>query len=206
MFIIILKTRDFILDNNEEFIRIIKERLSEERFIHSLNVAESAAQLAEKYGADAEKAYTAGILHDITKEESHGAQTEYITRNGKVLTELERLNGKVLHQMSGSLFCRLELGIDDEEILGAVRYHTTGRRNMTLLEKVVYTADFISADRCYPDVEVMREKARQSLEEAMLYSLRWTIRDLSSKTLLIHPDTLECYNWILENEMKRKIV
>lgn len=171
-----------------------------------MNVAESAAQLAEKYGADKEKAYTAGILHDITKEEAHEAQKEYVTRNGIALTELERLNGKVLHQISGALFCRLELGIDDEELLGAIRYHTTGRRDMTLLEKVVYTADFISADRCYPDVEVMREKAQRSLEEAMLYSLTWTIRDLSSKTMLIHPDTLECYNRILENEMKRKIV
>ena len=171
-----------------------------------MNVAEAAAQLAKKYGADVEKAYIAGILHDITKEESHEAQREYITRNGIGLTELETLNGKVLHQMSGALFCRFELGIDDEDILGAIRYHTTGRRDMTLLEKVVYTADFISAERCYPDVEVMREKARQSLEEAMLYSLRWTIRDLSSKTMLIHPDTLECYNQILENEMKRKIV
>lgn len=190
------------MNNNEEYIKIIKERLSEPRFIHSMNVAKSAAQLAEKYGANAEKAYTAGILHDITKEETHEAQREYLSRNGIALTRLEMLNGKVLHQMSGALFCRLELGIDDEDILGAVRYHTTGRRDMTLLEKIVYTADFISAERCYPDVEIMREKAQKSLEEAMLYSLRWTVKELSSKTKLIHPDTLECYNWVLENEMK----
>lgn len=194
------------MNNNEEYIKIIKGRLSEERFTHSMNVAESAAQLAEKYGANTEKAYTAGILHDITKEELHESQKEYLIRNGITLTELEKLNGKVLHQISGALFCRLELGIKDEEILGAIRYHTTGRWDMTLLEKVVYTADFISADRCYPDVEVMREKAQQSLEEAMLYSLRWTVKDLSSKTMLIHPNTLDCYNQILENEMKRKIV
>ena len=167
-----------------------------------MNVAESAAQLAEKYGANAEKAYTAGILHDITKEESHEAQKAYLTQNGIALTELEHLNGKVLHQMSGALFCRLELGIDDEDILNAVRYHTTGRRDMSLLEKIVYTADFISAERCYPDVEIMREKAQKSLEEAMLYSLRWTISNLSAQSKLIHPDTLECYNWVLENEKK----
>ena len=171
-----------------------------------MNVAESAAQLAEKYGADAEKAYTAGILHDITKEESHERQIEYISQNGVALTQLERLHGQVLHQMSGALFCRLELGVDDADILGAIRYHTTGRRDMTLLEKVVYTADFISADRCYPDVEVMREKAQQSLNEAILYSLRYTLNSLSEKTQLIHPNTLECYNWILENELKRKSV
>ena len=167
-----------------------------------MNVAKAAAELAEKYGADKEKAYTAGILHDIMKEESVDIQKEYIARNGVTLTALESLNKQVLHQMSGEAYCRLELGIGDEEILGAIRYHTTGRRDMTLLEKVVYTADFISEDRCYPDVEVMREKAKISLDEAMLYSLRYTINTLSSKTLLIHPDTLECYNRILENEMK----
>lgn len=188
-----------MLYNNDEFIGIIKKRLSEQRFIHSLNVAEAAICLAEKYGADAEKAYTAGILHDIMKEESLDIQRKYISRNNENMTALEYLNKQVHHQMSGAAYCRTELGIDDEEILGAIRYHTTGRRDMTLLQKVIYTADFISADRSYPDVCVMREKAMQSLESAMLYSLRYTIKDLAGRTMLIHPDTLECYNSILEN-------
>ncbi len=185
--------------SNEDYIEIIRQRLSEERFIHSMNVAKAARDLAKIYGADPEKAYTAGILHDITKETDHAWQAEYLERNGIKLSALEKINGRVLHQMSGALFCRKELGIDDGEILSAVRFHTTGRRNMALIEKVLYTADFISEERRYPDVEVMREKARRSLDEAMLYSLRYTINSLSSKIMLIHPDTLDCYNDILEN-------
>lgn len=184
--------------NNDEFISIIKSRLSEERFVHSLNVAKAAAMLAEKYGADAEKAYTAGILHDIMKEEDIDIQRKYIAANHEKMTALEYFNKQVHHQMSGAAYCKTELGIDDNEILSAIRYHTTGKRDMTLLQKVLYTADFIAADRCYPDVAVMREKAMENLEEAMLYSLRYTLKDLAGRTMLIHPDTLECYNSILE--------
>ncbi|MDE6412862.1 MAG: bis(5'-nucleosyl)-tetraphosphatase (symmetrical) YqeK [Eubacterium sp.] len=184
---------------NDEFIRVIKDRLSDKRFQHSLNVAASAKELARKFGADEEKAYTAGILHDIMKEENIDIQREYMKKNGEDKRELEFPNHLVYHQMSGAAYCRLELGIDDEDILSAIRYHTTGRSGMTLLEKVVYTADFISADRSYPDVAVMREKAKQSLEDAMLYSLRYTISDLTKRAKPIHIDTVECYNDILEN-------
>lgn len=190
--------------SNDEFISIIKRRLSESRFVHSMNVAKAAAELAKKYGADEEKAYTAGILHDIMKEESLDIQYEYISRNNEIMTVLERSKSQVVHQMSGAAYCRIELGIDDEEILSAIRYHTTGKRDMTLLQKIVYTADFISAERSYPDVEIMRGKAHNSLEEAMLYSLKYTINDLASKAMLIHPDTLECYNSILENFMEKE--
>ncbi|MDE5604877.1 MAG: bis(5'-nucleosyl)-tetraphosphatase (symmetrical) YqeK, partial [Eubacterium sp.] len=179
---------------NDEFIRIIKDRLSDKRFQHSLNVAASAKELAKKFGADEEKAYTAGILHDIMKEENIDIQREYMKKNGEDIRELEFPNHLVYHQMSGAAYCRLKLGVDDEDILSAIRYHTTGRKGMTLLEKVVYTADFISADRCYPDVAVMREKAKQSLEDAMLYSLRYTISDLTKRAKPIYIDTVECYN------------
>ena len=94
------------------------------------------------------------------------------------------------------------LGIGDPEILGAIRYHTTGRRGMTLLERVVYTADFISADREYPDVSEMRALAEVSLEEAILYSLKYTMNKLLGENALIHPDTLECYNYLLEEKIK----
>ena len=185
--------------NNDEFIKRIEERLSEKRFQHSMNVAESAKELAKKFGADEEKAYTAGILHDIMKEENIDIQLEYIAKNGDDTEKLKFANTQIYHQMSGAAYCKIELGIDDEGILTAIRYHTTGRRGMTLLEKVVYTADFISADRCYTDVDVMREKAAESLEDAMLYSLRYTISDLTKKAKPIHIDTVECYNDILEN-------
>ncbi len=188
--------------NTQQYIDLISRCLSKKRFIHSLNVADSALELAKKYGADEYKAYISGILHDIMKEEQLNLQKMYIERNGE--SPNPYMSKSVYHQMSGAAYCRLELGIEDKEILNAIRYHTTGRRGMTLLEKVVYTADFISADRQYPDVEMMREKAQSSLEDAMLYSLKYTISDLISKGLPVHTDTVECYNWILENYEKEK--
>lgn len=186
----------------EKYIEIIKSRLSPSRFVHSLNVADSAAELAKKYGADADKARLAGILHDITKETPLSEQYGYITKGGDVLSKLELNNPAVIHQKSGEAYCRLELGISDPDVLGAIRYHTTGRRGMSLLERIVYTADFISADRTYPDVSEMRSLAQSSLEDAIMYSLKYTISKLLGETALIHPDTLECYNYLLEERIK----
>ena len=188
--------------NKDYYESLIKSRLSDYRFTHSMNVAKSAVELAEKYGADKEKAYIAGVLHDVMKEENLDVQREFIEKNGEKMTFLELNSKSVYHQMSGSAYAKLELNIDDEDILNAIRFHTTGRRGMRLLEKVIYTADFISAERNYPDVDVMRAKAKVSLEDAMLYSLKYTINDLTSKTAVIHPDTIECYNWIIENNFK----
>lgn len=188
--------------NTESYIDLLKSRLSEYRFNHSMNVAKSAVDLAEKYGADKEKAYVAGILHDVMKEEELEIQRDYIEKNGEKMTPLELKSKSIYHQMSGSAYAKIELQIDDEDILNAIRYHTTGRKNMSLLEQVIYTADFISAERNYPDVDIMREKAMVSLDDAMLYSLKYTINNLTSKTSVIHPDTLECYNWIIEKNFK----
>lgn len=186
----------------EKYESLIKERLSEHRYRHSLNVAESAMMLAKKYGADENKARLAGILHDIMKETPLDIQYEYILNGGESISKLERHNSSVIHQKSGAAYCRTELDITDREVLGAIRWHTTGRRGITLLERVVYTADFISADRNYPDVDEMRRLAQNSLESAMLYSLKYTIHKLVDKTELIHPDTLECYNYLLEENIK----
>lgn len=186
--------------NTDNYIDLIKSRLSEHRFIHSMNVAESARALAKKYGADEEKAYTAGLLHDIMKEESLDVQRKYIEKNGYKMTAIEISSSSVYHQMSGAEYCKSELQIEDNDIINAIRYHTTGRSKMSLLEQIVFTADFISADRKYPDVDIMREKAEISLEEAMLYSLRFTIKFLADRKSVIHPSTIECYNWIVQNK------
>lgn len=187
--------------NTDKYINLIKSRLSEYRFIHSVNVAESAKMLAEKYGADVEKAYAAGLLHDVMKEEELDIQRDYIEKDGYKMTALELSSRSVYHQMSGAQYCRHDLGIDDEDILNAIRFHTTGRADMSLLEQIIFTADFISAERSYPDIDIMREKANESLEEAMLYSLSFTIKYLTERTLVIHPSTIECYNWVVQKKM-----
>ena len=184
-------------DRNEEFINEIRKQLGDYRFIHSLNVAKTAVELAKRYGADEEKAYTAGILHDVLKDKTPEYLLGYLDENGVLLTQVERSNHKLYHAMAGAVYVKNELGITDKDIINAIRYHTTGRKNMSLLEKVIYIADFISEDRNYDGVERMREKAKLSLECAMEEGLQFSIIELSEKLLPIHPDSIDAYNQIV---------
>jgi nicotinate-nucleotide adenylyltransferase len=100
--------------------------------------------------------------------------------------------------MAGECYLRLEMGIADPEILGSVRYHTTGKAGMTLLEKIIYVADYISAERNYPDVDVMRDLSlNHSLEKASLYSLIYTFNKMTKLQGIIHPDSVEYYNELI---------
>ena len=182
-----------------EIEKYLKEldRLSEYRRIHSLNVSAEAVRFAEKYGADVEKARIAGLLHDITKETAGDLQLKIIEKGGIMLTELERRSPKLWHAISGACVIRDELGIDDPDIFNAVRYHTTARAGMSLLEKVIFLADFTSAERSYPDIDVIRRYGEQSLEEGMLYGIGTTIARLAGRGDLISPDALAAYNEIL---------
>lgn len=181
----------------EQFTEIIRSRLSAYRFEHSLCVAQEAKRLAERYGADAEKAYVAGLLHDIMKDADLSDQERILTDFGVDLDAVERQSPTLWHARTGAVFLEKILDITDKDILSAVRYHTTGRAAMSLLEKVLFVADFTSSDRDYPDVDVMRRLADQSLEDAMLYGVEYTIRDLMSKGRPVHPDTLAVYNDIV---------
>ena len=181
-------------DGLSDYRKILSEKLDDYRIYHSECVSECAAVLAEKYGADPEKSRLAGLMHDVMKNADTNEHFEYIEKSGEKLTEVDYSNPKVWHQISGAAFLRESGIISDEEILGAVRWHTTGKADMTLLEKIVYVADFISADRDYPDVGVVRKLADESLESAILYTSRYTVNKLASKNLPIHPATVECYN------------
>jgi predicted HD superfamily hydrolase involved in NAD metabolism len=183
--------------NNEEYINLIKSRLSDYRFYHSICVADKAKELAKKHGVDSEKAYVAGILHDIMKEENLDVQKNIIEQDGYKMTAVEIASPNVYHQMSGAKYVESELGIDDSNIISGIRYHSTGHENMTTFEMVIYLADFTSADRNYPDVDKMREKTDEGLLKGMLYSLTYTITKLANQNKQIHPDTIHCYNWVL---------
>ena len=182
------------LNRNEQFIEIIRGRLTPARFRHSLAVAEEAERLAKKYGADPARARTAGILHDILKDAGEDAQLQIFQDFAILLDNVEQQAPKLWHARAGALFIEKVLGVTDPDILAAVRYHTTARAGMSPLEKVLFIADFTSADRDYKDVDVMRRLADEGLSQAMLYALSYTIRDLVKKQAAIHPDTLAAYN------------
>ena len=176
----------------------VRGRLSDFRFYHSQCVADCAKALAARYGWDEEKAYIAGAAHDILKEQPKKSALAYFAENGVILTPVERACPKLWHAMAGEIYLRQTYALP-EDILLAVRYHTTGRENMTLPEKILFIADFISADRDYPGVDEMRLRAETSLESAMEEGLRFTIEDLAKNCKPIHPDTVAAYNQVLVN-------
>ena len=178
----------------------IRARLSDHRYEHSLQVAKTAVELAERYGGDRDAMYPAGLMHDVLKEQPRDEALAYFTAHGVRLTPVERSAPKLWHAMAGAIYLKETYGFSDE-IVTAVRYHTTGRENMTLGEKILFIADFISADRDYPGVDDMRERAKVSLEYAMEEGLRFTIYELSEKCHPIHPDTIACYNQIITEKM-----
>ncbi|MBQ9414221.1 MAG: nicotinate (nicotinamide) nucleotide adenylyltransferase [Clostridia bacterium] len=179
---------------DEQIKEIIRARLKPKRYAHSLAVAEEAKRLAAAYGADPGKAYTAGLLHDIMKNTEDEAQLQILNDFGILLDEVTRCSPKLWHAISGAAFIERVLRIDDPEIVTAVRYHTTARSGMSLLEQVLYLADFTSADRDYRDVDVMRRLVDEDKDAAMTYALAYTIKDLVKHGRPVHPDTLEAYN------------
>lgn len=183
----------------QKYIDIVKSRLSERRFYHSMCVAEKAKELAVKYNLDAEKAYLTGVLHDVTRHTDSDSQLKYMRDNGYEPTSIEINNPNLHHQITGAMFVKNELKIDDEEIINAIRCHTTGKADMTLFELVIYVADVISDDRNYPDLQKMREETEKGLLHGMLYALSYVIDSCITDKKALHPDTLFCYNWVVEN-------
>ncbi|WP_316608062.1 bis(5'-nucleosyl)-tetraphosphatase (symmetrical) YqeK [uncultured Ruminococcus sp.] len=185
--------------NIEQYLSEL-DALSEYRRVHSLNVSKEAVRFAEKYGADVEKARLAGLLHDVTKETDGDKQLQIIEKGGIILSETEKRSPKLWHAISGACYVRDVLGIDDPDIFNAIRFHTTARAGMSMLEKVVFLADFTSAERDYPDIDIIREHAENSLEEGMLYGLKFTLSRLIGRGNLVSPDALAAYNEILLSE------
>lgn len=183
----------------KEYYSLAEKTLSERRFIHSRNVASSAVKLAIKYGEDPLRAETAGILHDITKEVNPEKQLQIMSEGGIILDNVQKSSTKLYHAISGMVYCRDTLGITDEGILDAVRYHTTARAGMSLLEKIIFIADFISDERDYSDVEIMRREADKSLEEGMKYAFSYVLCDLIKRGRSVHPDAVAAYNELIIN-------
>lgn len=188
--------------DNEKIKELLKNRLDEYRFTHSLGVADKAKELAALYGQNEDRAYFAGLVHDITKNTPYEEQLQIIENGGIILNSEEKNNRKLLHAISGSVYIEKELGVTDKEIISAVRYHTTGKCNMTVFEKIIYIADFISAERSFSGVEFMRELAFESLDKAAMFALEFCIPDLVSKRQALHLDSVKLYNELIEKGIK----
>ena len=178
---------------------VLKKNLTEKRYNHSVNVSKKAIYLAKKYGADVKKAEIAGLLHDITKQTDETEQLQLISDAKMKLSALEFDNKKLWHAFSGAAYLKTKLNIDDEEILNAVKFHTTGRAEMSLLEKIVFVADMISDDRTSAESVKVKKIAEESLDKAVCLTARFSIELLMEKEMTIAPNTLAVYNDTVKN-------
>lgn len=181
------------------FENLVKLRLTRKRFEHCLNVAKASRWLAIKYGADEKKALIAGILHDITKEWSTSDHMKFLHNYNIGITRFEFASKKLLHAITGSCYAKIFLKVTDRDILNSIRFHTTARSGMSILEKVIYLADFISDDRSFSGVNRLRTLAALNLDDAVFAGIMDTIEELLKKKSIIHPDTLSAYNEFVIN-------
>lgn len=183
-----------------EALEIVKKQLTEHRYQHTLGVMETAISLAKRYGADEKKAELAAIFHDYAKFRPKEEMKQIILAQN-MPNDLLAYNSELWHAPVGAYLVQTEAGIHDEEILNAIRYHTSGRSDMTLLEKIVYVADYIEPGRIFPGVEDVRELAQHDLDEALIQALKNTVQFLLKKNQPIYPATIDTYNALI---MKKK--
>ena len=174
--------------------KLAKKTLSAKRYFHTQCVVRQAQKLARLYGCDEQKAMAAGWMHDICKEMPRDEQLHWLEKYGIILDSVQRTQPKTWHGMAACGYIRETLGIDDPEILHAIRYHTTACGAMTALDEVVYLADLTSEDRDYKDILPMRALAETALRPAMKEAMRVALRDLVERSLGISRDTFEAYN------------
>lgn len=176
----------------------LEEMLPERRLKHSMNVSQCAVKLSEIYSYDMEKAKLAGLIHDCAKYFNDDQVEDSIKKFNIELDSLEENNISLSHSVIGSYVIQETFNIKDEDIINAVRYHTTGRENMTILEKIIYMADLIEEGRKFPLVDKLRELSYNgSLDEALLLSFNNTIKFVMDNNQLIHPRTVSARNYIL---------
>ena len=184
--------------NYSEMESKLKEMLPERRLQHSLNVSKCAEKLSEIDNCNKEKAKIAGLVHDCAKYFDDEQIEDCIKKFNIKLDPLEENNIALSHSLIGSYVSKEVFKIEDEEILNAIKYHTTGRENMTLLEKIIYMADLIEEGRNFPRVEELRELTYGGkLDEALILSFNNTIKFVIDNNQLIHPRTVKARNYIL---------
>lgn len=179
--------------NRDNYLATVRERMPEPRYVHTLGVMETAIRLADHYGISKSDAETAAILHDIAKF-SKPIWMKQIIQKEKINPILLDYHHELWHAPVGAYVVQNEFGIEDENILNAIRYHTTGRADMSPLEKVLYVSDMIEPNRKFPDVELLRQQATKGLDGIMLACISHSIKFLIQKKQPVFPDSIHCYN------------
>ena len=176
----------------------IEKNLSEKRRIHTEGVRKTAVMLAEKYGEDVDKAEVAALCHDMYRGINIDLLNDYVNQLG--LDEKYLDNPNLAHGKIAAVMIKKEYGIDDQDIINAVSFHTTGRAGMSELEKIIYLADAIEPGRDYPSVNQLREAVDRGLNEALIMSLERTIEYVRQQGHFLDEDTLKARDYYLKEE------
>ena len=177
------------------YVEIIRPLMGAKRFKHSCNVAEMALTLARKFGENEDKAYTAAILHDCRKEADKETMKREMLKSGFIVDSVEIEAFKLWHGIAGAYYVKNKLKIHDTDILNAIRFHTVGRANMSRLEKIVYLADLVSAERDFQDVEKYRAFVMDDLDNGMYQALKWSLMKTVGSDAKVPLCSLEAFNF-----------
>lgn len=189
----------------EEMKETLEKELNKSRYEHTLGVMDTAVELAEIHGGDTEKARIAGLLHDCAKSLPDKDKIRLCVDNNLDISDAEWANLSLLHAKCGMILARDRYGVDDEEILHAIRFHTTGCPDMGLLDKIIYVADYIEPNRDRaPKLDKRRKQARKNLDKALYHILKDTIEYLSENPKCTDELTMQTYQFCKTERKKEK--
>lgn len=180
----------------------LKKVQNERRYEHTLGVAYTATCLAYRYGEDPEKARLAGLLHDCAKHLSGEKALEMCAKYDLPVNNIEKNNPFLLHGKVGALIAQKKFNVDDEDILNAITYHTTGRPGMSLLEKIIYVSDYIEPNRDFAsNLDTVRKLAFENLDMALMKILEDILKHLLDKNLPTDPMTQKTFDYYIKEQL-----
>ena len=183
-------------DKNYEIKKKIKKTLDKYRYQHTLGVAYTASALAMRYGINIDDAFTAGLLHDCAKCIPNDEKFRLCEKYEIELSETEKRNPALIHAKLGAYIANKKYGIKDDDILASIRTHTTGEPGMSLMQKIIFTADYIEPGRDQaPDLPLIRQLAFTEIDRAVEKILHDTLNYLNKKSAAIDPETAETYDF-----------
>lgn len=182
--------------------KLLEKNLEEKRYEHTIGVADTAACLAMRYGYDVDKAYVAGLLHDCAKCIDNDKKLQLCKKYNVELSKVEKDNPFLIHAKLGAALAREKYGVDDNDILEAIKYHTTGKENMSMLEKIIFSADYIEPGRKkILGLEEIRNTIFVDFDKAIFLILENTIKHLNNKNQTIDDTSLAAYEYY-KNEIQ----
>ena len=187
----------------DEIIKKLSKYETQKRIEHSIRVKETALQLYKLWGGNEQVLSYAALLHDIARDLPIKKLIEIAQKNGYRIDEIEAENPIILHAPVGAIIAKNDFRITNEDILNCIRYHTTGRANITLNEAIIYLADFIEPGRNFEDAEKVRKIALADLKEAIMQETIFNVAYLMNARIPIHPKTIEMFNSLLKKQLTK---